>query len=360
MSPEQPRSDSPKTKPRFGVLTGGGDAPGLNAAICGLARRLHAADAELVGFMRGWAGLIDGDSRVLTPADVTSIVTQGGTILGSSSANPYSAPERDVPKVEATFAEQGLQGLIAIGGDGTLGAADLLYRERGLPVVGVPKTIDNDVAATDFTFGFFTAVERATVALDQIRTTAEAHDRVMVVECMGRHTGWIAAYAGVAAAAELILVPERPVEIADVTASLEQLRASGQRSAVLAVSEGVRIHEDGELLSTTEVDQWGQFKTGGAAELLARRIEARTGQEARALVLGHLQRAGSPIAFDRIFALRLGAKAARLVLEGRFGRIACLRNGDVVDAPLAEAVAERKVLSEHFLDRYESFFIGPG
>ncbi|MCA8942985.1 MAG: ATP-dependent 6-phosphofructokinase [Planctomycetes bacterium] len=342
----------------YGVLTGGGDAPGLNAAICGLGRRLQAFGARLVGFRKGWAGVIDDDGREFEEGEFDGLVTEGGTILGCSSATPYRNADRDVPRILETFRRRGLAGLVAIGGDGTLSAAHRLHQEQALPVVGVPKTIDNDVAATDFTFGFFTAVERATTALDQLRTTAEAHDRIMVVECMGRHTGWITAYAGVAAAAEAILVPERAVELDELCNRLENMRAHGRRSAVLAVAEGARIHEGGRLLSSTERDEWGEFVTGGAAELVAERIQARLGWESRPLVLGHLQRSGPPIAFDRIFALRLGAKAARLLSEHRFGRMACLRNGDVVDVGLGDAVAERKALSEHFLDRYESFFAG--
>lgn len=340
------------------MLTGGGDAPGLNAAICGLGRRLHATGAKLLGFSMGWAGVIEDDCRELTPDDLDGVITSGGTILGCSSATPYRNPERDVPRVVETCRRHGLDGLVAIGGDGTLTAALELYRSESLPIVAVPKTIDNDIAATDFTFGFFTAVERVTTALDQLRTTAAAHDRVMVVECMGRHTGWITAYAGVASAAEAILVPERDVEIDRLCDNLEAMRRAGKRSAVIAVAEGVRLYEDGALLSSTERDEWGEYVIGGAATTVASRIQARIGWESRALVLGHLQRSGPPIAFDRIFALRLGAKAARLLAEQRFGRMACLSNGDVVDVALEDALASRKQLSEHFLDRYESFFAG--
>jgi len=342
---------------RVGILTGGGDAPGLNAAICGIGRRLQEKGVEMVGFRMGWQGLIDNDSVSVNALLHDHLVTEGGTILGSSSATPYRHPERDVPKVKATFAAQALDGLVAIGGDGTLQSADRLFREEDLPVVGVPKTIDNDLSATDFTFGFFTAVERATRAMDELRTTAASHDRVLVVECMGRHAGWITAYAGVAAGAETILVPERPVQIEEVCAKLDHLRKSGRRSAIIAASEGARLHEGGVLLSSDEKDEFGGFLTGGVAETLASRIQARMGWEARGIVLGHLQRAGSPIAFDRIFALRLGARAGRLVLEKQFGRMSALRNGEVVDVPLSEAVGDLKLLSGGFLDRYEDFFL---
>ena len=255
------------------------------------------------------------------------------------------------------MARHSLDALIAIGGDGTLSAADRLYREHGTPIVGVPKTIDNDLQSTDFTFGFFTAVERATVAMDQLRTTADSHDRVLVVECMGRLAGWITAYAGVAAAAEAILVPERPVELERLYDRLRALRAAGRTSAILAASEGARVRKGGALLSTEERDEFGQFRTGGVAELVAHHIQQDLGWEARGVVLGHQQRSGSPLAFDRIFALRLGARAARLVLEGRFGRMAALQGGEVVDVPLSEAVHQHKLLSDRFLDRYEDFFV---
>ncbi len=345
---------------RVGVLTGGGDAPGLNAAICGLARRLLDADAELIGFADGWRGLIENRTRPLQQSNFQHLLVYGGTLLGSSGDNPYRDPARCVPAVLATIAEHRLDALVTIGGEGTLGASDRLHREHGVAVVGVPKTIDNDLAATDFTFGFFSAVEVATRAMDDLRSTAESHSRVMVVECMGRHAGWITAYAGVAAGAEAVLVPERPTDVEELCARLDRLRQGGARSAIVAVAEGARLFERGVCLSSTQRDEFGEYKTGGAAAIVSQRIEALLRWEARPLVLGHLQRAGKPIAFDRIFALRLGARAARLVLERRFGRMAAMRAGDIVDVPLQEAVAARKTLTQEFLDRYESFFLPIG
>lgn len=342
---------------RVGVLTGGGDAPGLNAALCGVARRVKERGVDLVGLRNGWEGLIESNVVEEDFAADPHLVTRGGTVLGSSSAWPYRHPERDVPKIKRAFADLELDALIAIGGDGTLSSAERLFREEDLPVVGIPKTIDNDLSATDFTFGFFTAVERATRAMDELRTTAASHDRVLVVECMGRHAGWITAYAGVAAGAEAIVVPERPVHVEELCGKLETLRAAGRRSAILAASEGTRIFEEGAVLSSDQKDEFGGYLTGGVAAKLAARIEARIGWEARGIVLGHLQRAGGPIAFDRIFALRLGARAGRLVLEKQFGRMAALRNGEVVDVPLSEAIGALKLLSEGFLDRYEDFFL---
>jgi 6-phosphofructokinase 1 len=343
-----------------GVLTGGGDAPGLNAAVCGLARRLLASGAELYGFTDGWRGLMEDRWRSLQHENFQHLLVYGGTVLGSSGDNPYRDPATMVPKVLATLQRHRLDALVAIGGEGTLGAADRLFREHQVPVVGVPKTIDNDLAATDFTFGFFSAVEVATRAMDDLRSTAESHSRVMVVECMGRHAGWITAYAGVAAGAEAVLVPERPVHLEDLCRSLERLRQSGARSAIVAAAEGARLFEGGVCLSSMEKDEFGEFRTGGVAATVARHIQQRLHWDARPLVLGHLQRAGKPIAFDRIFALRLGARAARLVLERRFGYMAAMRAGEIAEVPLHEAVAARKTLTDQFLDRYESFFMPIG
>ena len=345
---------------RVGVLTGGGDAPGLNAAICGLGRRLVEHGAELVGFADGWRGLIENDTRPIDPRSFQHLLIYGGTSLGSSSAYPYRDPAVSVPKILATIADQRLDALVTIGGEGTLGAANRLHAEAGVPVVGVPKTIDNDLGATDFTFGFFSSVEVATRAMDDLRSTAESHNRVFFVECMGRHAGWITAYAGIAAGAEGILVPERPAHIEALCERLERVRSEGARSAIVAVAEGTRVWEDGACLSTADRDEWGEYKIGGVAEQLARMVRQRIGWDARSLVLGHLQRAGQPIAFDRIFALRLGARAARLVQERRFGRMSAMQAGEIVDVPLVEAVAERKVLTDKFLDRYESFFLPMG
>ncbi len=345
---------------RVGVLTGGGDAPGLNAAICGLGRRLLASGAELIGFEDGWRGAIEDRTRSLRDANFQHLLVYGGTLLGSSGDNPYKRAAESVPKVLATLQRHRLDALVAIGGEGTLGAADRLHREHQVPVVGVPKTIDNDLDATDFTFGFFSAVEVATRAMDDLRSTADSHGRIMVVECMGRHAGWITAYAGVAAGAEAILVPERPVHLEELCDKLQRLRATGARSAIVAVAEGARVFEGGNCLSSTEKDEFGEWKTGGTAQIIAQRLQALLSWDSRHLVLGHLQRAGKPIAFDRIFALRLGARAARLVLEKRFGYMAAMRAGEIVDVPLHAAVAARKVLGDQFLDRYETFFLPIG
>ena len=342
---------------RVGVLTGGGDAPGLNAAICGLGRRLLEANAELIGFADGWRGLLDDETRDIRDWNFQHLLVHGGTMLGSSSAYPYRDPDVMVPKVLATIARHRLDALVAIGGEGTLGAADRLFREHQVPVVGIPKTIDNDLDATDFTFGFWSAVEVATRAMDDLRSTAESHSRVMVVECMGSHAGWITAYAGIAAGAEGILVPERHAHVEALCERLAQVRATGARHAIVAVAEGTRVYEGKQCLSSQQLDEWGNPCIGGVAELISQRVRQLLGWDSRSLVLGHLQRAGKPLAFDRMFALRLGARAARLVLAKKFGRMAALQAGEVVDVPLCDAVAERKVLTPQFLDMYESFFL---
>lgn len=341
-------------------MTGGGDAPGLNAAICGLGRRLMEADCELIGFADGWHGLMEDVTRDIESWNFQHLLVHGGTMLGSSSAYPYRKPDEEVPKVLATIARHKLDALVAIGGEGTLGAAARLHAEHGVPVVGVPKTIDNDLDATDFTFGFWSAVEVATRAMDDLRSTAESHSRVMVVECMGRHAGWITAYAGIAAGAEGILVPEREAHVEALCERLEQVRSSGARHAIVAVAEGTRLFQNKQSLSSSQLDEWGDPVIGGVADLVARKVREVLGWDARALVLGHLQRAGAPMAFDRMFALRLGARAARLVLEKKFGRMAAMQAGSIVDVPLADAVAERKVLTPEFLDKYESFFLPMG
>lgn len=345
---------------RVGVMTGGGDAPGLNAAICGLGRRLLEADCELIGFADGWRGLLEDETRDIKSWNFQHLLVHGGTMLGSSSAYPYRDPEVQVPKVLATIARHRLDALVAIGGEGTLGAADRLFREQNVPVVGIPKTIDNDLDATDFTFGFWSAVEVATRAMDDLRSTAESHSRVMVVECMGRHAGWITAYAGIAAGAEGILVPERDAHIEALCERLAQVKKSGARHAIVAVAEGTQVFENKQSLSSSQIDEWGNPVIGGVAELIAGKVRDVLGWDSRSLVLGHLQRSGKPLAFDRIFALRLGARAARLVLEKKFGRMASMQAGSIVDVPLRDAVAERKVLSPEFLDKYESFFVPMG
>src|SRR5581483_7186950 len=293
---------------RVGILTGGGDCPGLNAVIRAVARRCFARGYEVVGVADGWRGLVANDLTTLT-----------------SRTNPYKV-EGGVDDVLRNFAEAGLDALVAIGGEDTLGVAARLFAEHELPVVGVPKTIDNDLSATDYTFGFDTAVSIATEAIDRLHTTAESHNRVMVVEVMGRHTGWIAVMSGIAGGADVILIPEQPITVEQACAELEKRHARGKSFSIVVVSEGYRLtYDSGEQREVTQeagLDAFGHVRLGGVGEQLAREIEERTGYETRVTVLGHVQRGGSPTARDRILATRYGLKAADLAHEGTFGRMA--------------------------------------
>src|SRR5918911_526238 len=305
---------------RVGVLTGGGDCPGLNAVIRAVARRCFGRGHEVVGVLEGWRGLVEG---LFTP-------------LGS----------REVT------------GLVAIGGEDTLGVAARLYAEEDFPVVGVPKTIDNDLSATDYTFGFDTAVFIATEAIDRLHTTAESHNRVMVVEVMGRHTGWIAVMSGIAGGADVILIPEQPVSVDECCDDLRRRHDRGKDFSIVVVSEGYVLDEDGGAGAEDEVDQFGHVRLSarGVGDRLAKLIEERTGYETRVTVLGHVQRGGTPTPRDRVLATRYGLKAADLVHEGRFGRMAALRGDSIVDVSLAEATAELKTVPEDWYAVAKAFF----
>ncbi|HTI34402.1 MAG TPA: ATP-dependent 6-phosphofructokinase, partial [Miltoncostaea sp.] len=325
---------------RVGILTGGGDCPGLNAVIRAVVRTGGRQGHEHVGVLHGWRGLLEREVRPLTREDVGPILTRGGTILGSSRTNPFKSEGGGEECVRA-FADLGLDALVAIGGEDTLGVARRLHAEHGLNVVGVPKTIDNDLSGTDFTFGFWTAVQIATDAIDRLHTTAESHDRVIVVEVMGRHAGWIALEAGLAGGAHAILIPEQPPSVDDVVARLEDRQARGRRYGIVVVSEGVVL--EGED-SGGEVDEFGhtQLAKAGVGEVLAGRLSERIGAEARPVVLGHVQRGGTPIAFDRVIATRFGERAAHLVAEGGFGRMVALHGGRIGDVELSDAVSVLK------------------
>ena len=333
---------------RVGVLTGGGDCPGLNAVI-----------RAVVGIADGWRGLVDNDLEPLTAREVTGILPRGGTIIGTSRTNPYKI-DGGVERVLRHFAEAGLDALVAIGGEDTLGVAARLYAEQELPVVGVPKTIDNDLSATDYTFGFDTAVSIATEAIDRLHTTAESHNRVMVVEVMGRHTGWIAVMSGIAGGADVILIPEQPVSVEFACAELRKRHERGKSFSIVVVSEGYKLifdsGEEREVTQEAELDQFGHVRLGGVGEQLAREIEERTGFETRVTVLGHVQRGGSPTARDRVLATRYGLKAADLVHEGSFGRMAALHGDAIVDVSLAEATAELKTVPPEWYDVARAFF----
>jgi ATP-dependent phosphofructokinase / diphosphate-dependent phosphofructokinase len=334
---------------RVGILTGGGDCPGLNAVIRAATRHSLDRGWEVAGVREGWRGLVDGVVEPLGPREVSGILPRGGTILGTTRTNPYKV-EDGVGKVLATFEREGLDALIAIGGEDTLGVAARLFAERAFPVVGVPKTIDNDLSGTDYTFGFDTAVTIATEAIDRLHTTAESHNRVMVVEVMGRHTGWIALHSGIAGGADVILIPEQPVTVEDACGLLEKRHESGKDFSIVVVSEGYELtYASGERQlvagEARATDQFGHVVLGGVGDALAREIEERTGFETRVTVLGHVQRGGTPTPRDRVLATRYGLKAADLVQAGSFGRMAALHGDEIVDVSLAEATAALKTVT---------------
>lgn len=338
------------------MLTGGGDCPGLNAVIRAATRRLVDGGAEPVGVLRGWRGMVEGLFRPLDLAAVSGILPRGGTILHTSRTNPFSV-EGGVEAVRKSFEE--LDGLIAIGGEDTLGVASRLHDEYGLPVVGVPKTIDNDIAGTDRTFGFDTAVSIATEAIDRLHTTAESHDRVMVVEVMGRHAGWLAVTSGIAGGADVVLIPEFPLTVERCAELIRARHGRGKDFSIVVVSEGYALQfESGEsrTVASADVDAFGHPRLGGVGAALAAEIEQRTRFETRVTTLGHVQRGGSPTARDRVLATRFGLKAADLVREGSWGMMAALRGDEIVAVPIAEAVAQLKVVPHDLYAQSGAFF----
>ncbi len=336
------------------MLTGGGDCPGLNAVIAGATRTLEDAGIDAVGFIDGWKGAIEGTVVDLTYDNVEDIIRQGGTILGSSRTNPYKV-EGAVERVKESMKSLDIDALIAVGGDDTLGVATRLYEEEKFQVVGVPKTIDNDLSSTDFTFGFDTAVNIAMEAVDRIHTTAKSHHRVLVIETMGRHAGWIAAYAGIAGNADVTLVPEIKVDIEALCNTLKKNREKGKGYNIVVVSEGAMFVQGDYITQDVELDSFGHVRLGGISKALADMIEKRTGYETRNVVLGHLQRGGAPTAFDRVLGTRLGMKAGKMVIEGDWGKMAALRGNEVAAVPLAEATGELKLLSEEFQEMVRLF-----
>jgi 6-phosphofructokinase 1 len=340
---------------RVGVLTGGGDCPGLNAVIRAVVRRgVKEFGYEFVGFRDGWKGPLDGVTSELGILQVRGILPRGGTILGSSRTNPFKI-DGGVEKIKSNLAELGVDALVAIGGEDTLGVATKLS-DLGVNVVGVPKTIDNDLNATDFTFGFDTAVNIAMEAIDRLHTTAESHHRVLVVEVMGRHAGWIALHAGIAGGANVVLIPEQPFDIEKVCAHVEE-RFKSHYSPIIVVSEGAVPVEGGDMtLVSGEKDAFGHVRLGGIGDRLAREIEDRTGEESRAVVLGHVQRGGTPTAFDRLLATRFGLHAIAAVSEGDFGTMMALRGTDIVRVPLIEGTGELKLVTPEQYGEAEVFF----
>ena len=333
---------------RIGILTGGGDCPGLNAAIRAVVTRATGTHGvQVIGILDGWDGLMEGRMRPMDRDAVRGLLQRGGTVLGTSRRDPYVHGD-GAESLTPTLEREGIDALIVVGGDGTLRTADRLSAE-GIPIVGVPKSIDNDIAGTDATIGFDTAVQIATEAIDRITTTAESHDRVMVVEVMGRTQGWIATHAGMAAGADAILVPEEPYDLDEVAALVRSRAARGRRYSVVVVAEGVAPPAGTRVV--TQIDAFGFERLGGVSTLIAARIEELTGFEARVAVLGHIQRGGVPSARDRVLATRLGIHAADVVAEGRFGRMVAIRGDEIVDVPLADTVVEPRSVPP---DQYEA------
>jgi ATP-dependent phosphofructokinase / diphosphate-dependent phosphofructokinase len=342
---------------RIGLLTGGGDCPGLNAVIRAVVRRALADGAHSVlGFRHGWAGVLADDATELTLANTAGILPRGGTILGTSRTNPYADEADGTADVQRTLQARGVDALVAVGGEDTLGVALRLHRD-GVPIVGVPKTIDNDLGATDVTFGFHTAVQIVTDAIDRLHTTAESHNRVMVVEVMGRHAGWIATHAGIAGGADAILVPERPFDVDEVVAHLRRRHERGRSFSIVVVAEGATPREGTlSVREGTATDAFGHARLGGIGVTLEGEIERRTGYETRVTILGHVQRGGSPVAFDRVLATRFGVAAMVAAAAGRLGAMVALHGNDVVEVPLADALREPKLLDPALYETAELFF----
>jgi phosphofructokinase-like protein len=329
---------------RVGVLTGGGDCPGLNAVIRAVVRTAVSYGDGVVGFRDGWRGPIENDAEPLTLESVRGILPRGGTILGSSRTNPFKRDD-GVDRIRESMAAHALDGLIAIGGEDTLGAAARLCDE-GVNVMGVPKTIDNDLGGTDMTFGFDTAVQVASEALDRLHTTAESHNRILILEVMGRHAGWIALHSGLAGGADIILVPERPFDVDEVCARLERRFALGRHFGIVVVAEGATPKGGGIEAVGAATDEFGHARLGGVGMRLEREIEARTGYETRATVLGHIQRGGTPTAFDRVLATRFGVAAMEGAHNGEWGKMASLRSTHIQLCPLSEAVAQLRTVTD--------------
>jgi 6-phosphofructokinase 1 len=340
---------------RIGVLTGGGDCPGLNAVIRAIVRKgVELYGHEFVGYRDGWHGPLAGETRELGVPEVRGILPRGGTILGSSRTNPF-AEDGGAERIAANLAEAGVEGLIAIGGEDTLGAASRLHDEAGLKVIGVPKTIDNDLSATDYTFGFDTAVNIAMEAIDRLHTTADSHHRVLIVEVMGRNAGWIAFHAGLAGGANVILIPEQRFDVERVC-ELVGRRFESHFAPILVVAEGARPLGDGPAAEDDKLDAFGHVRLGGIAHWLEGEIERRTGKEARATVLGHVQRGGTPTAFDRVLATRFGLHAIDAAHAGRWGTMTALRGTEIELVALSEATAALKLVPEELYAEAEVFF----
>jgi 6-phosphofructokinase 1 len=339
---------------KIGILNGGGDCAGLNAVTRAVVRKSEQLGYEVIGIKHGWAGLLDISTKPLRWSDVSEIIKVGGTILHTTRTNPFSRKD-GAKTVLANAKEIGLDAMIAVGGEDTLSVAAKLA-QMGLRVVAVPKTIDNDIVGTDVTFGFDTAVNVTVDAIDRIQTTGESHDRIMVVEVMGRHAGWIAAYAGVASGANLILLPEVPFDLQEVSDFLKRRHESGATASVVVVGEGCSL-KGSPAGDSTKIDEFGHVRLGGIGELLAKEIERRTGIETRAVVLGHVVRGGAPFAYDRILATRLGVAAVQAVKDGEFGVMVCLRNNALTRVPLSEILGKMNGVDKETITLAKDFSI---
>ena len=339
---------------RIGILTGGGDCPGLNSVIRAVVRKGFNEGYEVLGIKNGWKGLIENDTAVLNLSSVSGILPKGGTILGTSRTNPYKK-EDDIKKILNNYKKLNLYALIAVGGEDTLGVAFKLTKE-GLNIVGVPKTIDNDLSATDFTFGFDTAINIATECIDRLHTTAESHHRIIVVEVMGRHAGWIATGAGIAGGADVILIPEIPIDVKEVCNLIKKRHTRGKTFSIIVVAEGAQFKEGQFVTQEEKLDEFGHVRLGGIGDRLGQIIEKETGYETRVSVLGHIQRGGTPTAFDRILGTRFGVKAVELIKQAKFGKLVALSGNKIIEVPLEEAVKEIKTVDMELYNIAKEFF----
>jgi 6-phosphofructokinase 1 len=356
---------------KIGVLTGGGDCPGLNAVIRAVVRKSIQYNWEIIGIKNGWKGLINGEIELLTDYSVSGILPKGGTIIGTSRTNPFNNKE-DVQRLTENIKKFGIDAIVAIGGDDTLSVANKLH-EMGIPVVGVPKTIDNDLSGTDYTFGFDTAITIVTEAIDRLHTTAESHHRVIVVEVMGRHAGWIATMAGIAGGADEILIPEVPFDIKEVCGHLKDRYDRGKKFSIIAVAEGAHpkventsnnnietsnenIGESGLVIQTKEKDAFGNLRLGGIGHTLAKEIEKRMGVETRVTILGHVQRGGTPTAHDRVLATRFGVAAVDSIKNENFGIMVALQGDKIVPVKLEDAVSKSKTVDMELYEIAKLFF----
>ena len=347
---------------KIGVLTGGGDCPGLNATIRAVVRKgISEYNYEMCGILAGWKGLIDGNIKELDMNSVSGILPRGGTIIGTSRTNPFGKDNKgDHERILENMEKLNLHAIVAIGGEDTQGVAFKLS-EMGVNVVGIPKTIDNDLPGTDYTFGFDTAVNIAVEAIDRIHTTAESHNRVMVVEVMGRHTGWIATFAGIAGGADLILIPEKPVDMKEVCDTIKRRHKRGKNFSIVVVSEGIKLpvedkKEEGFILQSAKKDAFGHVMLGGVGSVLAKMIEKGTGFETRCTVLGHTQRGGTPTAFDRVLGTRFGIAAMELIHKGEFGKIVVLRGNEIIPIALKDVMGQYKTVDDYWYDLAKVFF----